>query len=557
MFNGIAAKKHVAMNTQLVEHMVIDLLVILLAGLAAGIICKRIGASVLAGYLVVGAVLGHGGTGLIVSESLQIQSLAQAGVLFLLFSIGLEFSLHELSRTSRFFFVGGGLQMTLVAAPVMLAGRYFGLPWGPAALVGAAAALSSTVLVYKALEEFGQTETPHGRRAISILLFQDVALVPLVLLVPTLTGAADATNATVWLALAGKSVLLVSVVLIARLAVRRGVIPVMAELRSTELVVLFALLVLGGGGMGAYAIGLPPALGAFGAGLILSDNRLTAQIDALVLPYRETFAAVFFVGLGTLMRFNFVVQRPILCLVALVAILALKTAAATVALRAIGLRWRAAAGTGLGLAELGEFSFLLLSAGVAARVIEPQWFNLMLFLALGTLMLTPLLIRTGLRWTDPLVEMELDRIGPLGDAGGPVRQAVVIGLGPIGAQVASRLETSGIAACLIDLSPVNLHPYAQAGFPTVAGDATDPDVLGRAAVRQCSLAVVTVPKDAAARQIVAAIRRLNRTCRILVRCRYRANVASVRSAGADAVVSEEAEASAGLLRLLDGLGEAG
>lgn len=535
--------------------LVLNLLVILFVGLCAGIVCKRFGVSVLVGYLVVGAVLGQGGGGLIAGETPQIKVLAQAGALLLLFSIGLEFSLGQLVRLSRVLLVGGSLQMILVSVPVMLAGMLLGLTWKPAVLIGAATALSSTILVYKALEEFGQTETAHGRRGIAILLFQDIALVPLMLLVPLLTGAGEAPTALAWLTLAAKSVLFVSWVLLTRYIVARGIVPVLADLRSTELVVLFALTMLGGACVGAFLIGLPPAIGAFAAGLILGDNRLSAQIDALVLPYRETFSAVFFVSLGSLMHFGILLERPILCLGGLACVLVLKTASGAVALRAVGLSWRAAAGMGLGLAELGEFSFLLLSAGLHMQVIEPEWFNLMLFLALGTLTLTPLLIKTGLQWTDPLLETELEGKPPTDVSLSAVSRAVVIGLGPIGTQVASRLETNGIAVCLVDLSPVNLHPYAQEGFHTVAGDASDPEVLRRAAVGHCSLAIVTVPKDQTARQIVTAVRRLNRTCRILVRCRYRANVAAVKKAGADAVVSEEAEASAGLLRLLEGLNE--
>jgi CPA2 family monovalent cation:H+ antiporter-2 len=537
------------MDSSVVTKLVLDLLLILLAGLTAGIVCKRLGISLLVGYLVVGALLGHGGIGLIGSETRELKYLAETGALLLLFSIGLEFSLGELVRMSRFFFVGGTLQMLLVAGPAMAVGMLRGLAWGPAALVGAATALSSTVLVYKALEEYGQTETPHGRRAIATLLFQDVALVPLILLVPMLTGAGGAT-AREWIALAVKSAMFVATVVLLRYAVSLVMVPLLASLRSTELVVLFSLTVLGGAGIGAYAFGLPPALGAFAAGLVLAGGRLTAQIDALVLPYRETFAAVFFVSLGSLMRFNVLVEHPVLCLAGLAAVIALKTVMGTVSLRVIGLPWRAAAGMGLGLAQLGEFSFLLLSAGVAAKVIDPYWFHLMLFLALGTLILTPPLIKLGLQWTDPLLETELEGFVFDAAAMSSVRRAVVVGMGPIGAQVASRLETGGVAVCLVDLSPVNLHAYAQEGFPTVAGDATDPDVLRRAAVAQCSLVVVTVPKDQTAKQTVAAVRRLNRTCQILVRCRYRVNVAALKQAGADAVISEEAEASAGLLRLL-------
>jgi monovalent cation:H+ antiporter-2, CPA2 family len=539
------------MEESIVTKLVLDLLVILLAGLAAGTLCKRFGLSVLVGYLVVGALLGRGG--LIVSETPRLKYLAEIGALFLLFSIGIEFSLGELVRLSRFFFVGGSLQMILVALPVALAGKLLGLNWGPAVLVGAATALSSTILVYKALEEFGETETPHGRRAIAVLLFQDVALVPLMLLVPLLTGAGEEPALGAWTWLALKSLFFVLLVLGLQRVVSRLIIPLLASLRSTELVVLFALTVLGGAGLGAHLIGLPAALGAFAAGLVLADNRLTAQIDALVLPYRETFAAIFFVGLGTLMDFDIMAVHPLVCLGALAGVIALKAAAATVALRAVGLHWRVAGGMGLGLAQLGEFSFLLLGAAHTEDLIQPALFHLMLFLALGSLILTPLLLRSGLRWADAWLDLEMEGPPPAGQAAESVQRAVIVGLGPIGAQVASRMETRGVDVRLVDLSPVNLHPYAQEGFHTVAGDATDPDVLRRSGVDQCSLVVVTVPKDQTARDVVRAVRRRNRTCMILVRCRYRSNIAAMKKDGADAVISEEAEASAGLLRLLESL----
>jgi CPA2 family monovalent cation:H+ antiporter-2 len=542
------------METPLVARLVLNLLLVLLAGLAAGVICKRFGLSILTGYLIVGALIGEGGIRLVVGQQHnELSYLAEAGALLLLFSIGIEFSLEELVRLGRYFFIGGCLQMMLCAAPVIAAGMLLKLPWRPAVLIGAAAALSSTVLVYKALEEYGQTATAHGRRAIAILLFQDVALVPLVLLIPLLTQTGTQPAAATWVVLAAKTVLLVAIVLVLRGVVARWIVPLLAELRSTELVVLFAVTMLGGAGLGAYGMGLPPALGAFAAGLALNGNRLTAQVDALVLPYRETFAAVFFVSLGTLMRLDILWQHPLLCGGGLIGILLLKTAAAAVALRALGLRWRVACGMGLGLAQLGEFSFLLLSSGLAAGLIEPWHFQLMLFLALGTLILTPQLIQTGLRWADAWLDRELEGAPPQGLTLAPVRHAIVIGLGPIGTQVASRLETSGIDVCLVDLSPVNLHPYAQEGFRTVAGDATDLQVLRRAGIPQGSLVIVTVPKDQASLQVVRAVRRLNATCTILVRCRYQSTAAAAKKAGASAVVSEESEASAGLLRLLEGV----
>ena len=164
----------------MVATLVHDLLIILAAGLVAGIICKRIGLSMLVGYLLAGAVIGHGGLGLVAEGGSEIEHLAKAGVLLLLFAIGIEFSLEELVKLGRHMFVGGSIQMLLVAVPVGLACMIF-MSWQVSLLIAAAIALSSTVLVYRALTEWGATTSPHGRRAIGILLFQDAALVPLII----------------------------------------------------------------------------------------------------------------------------------------------------------------------------------------------------------------------------------------------------------------------------------------------------------------------------------------------------------------------------------------
>ena len=543
------------MHSSLVTQLVPDLLLVLAAGLVSGVICKRLGVSMLVGYLVVGALIGHGAFGLISESAHGLEYLAEVGVLLLLFSIGLELSLEELRRMARYFFIGGSVQMILVAVPVFFTVRMRGVPWQGAVLLASAAAFSSTVLVFKALAEWGQTATPHGRRGVGILLFQDVALVPLILLVPLLTGNGETPTAVAFGGLAVKSALFVAAVLLLRAVLARRVVPLLQRLRSVELVVLFALTMLGGGAFGAHLLALPPALGALAAGLALSGNRLSGQIDALVLPYRETFAAIFFVSLGTLMRFDVLWtswSSAMIVLTAMGLLLILKAAAAGVALRLTKLGWFAAMGMGLGLAQMGEFSFVLLSTGMRYEVIEPLHYDVMMFLALGTLILTPQLLKTGLGLAQRAPELEAETPKPAAWESS-LQHAAVVGLGPIGRQVASQLELTGIDVCLIDFSPLNLHPFAQQGFRTVAGDACDSEVLQRAEVARCGLVVVTVASDTTATDIVTSVRELNRTCRILVRCRYQSSVAQVAKAGADTVISEEVEASGALLRLLDGL----
>ncbi|MGE3779699.1 MAG: cation:proton antiporter [Pirellulaceae bacterium] len=537
------------METAIVSQLILSLLVILGTGLAAGILCKHIGLSLLVGYLLVGAAIGQGGLGLVSRESSYLEYLAHAGALMLLFSIGIEFSLEELVRLSRYLLVGGVIQMAAVAGPLTVTAAAFGMGWRAALLAGTAGALSSTVLVFKALNEWGESSSPHGRRAIGILLFQDIALVPLLLLVPLLTGEGRPPEAIDYLLLGLKSVLFVTSVIALRAGISRWGVPLLARMRSVELVVLFALCVLGGVCYSSYQLGLPPPVGALAAGVTLSGSRLSNQIDTILLPYRESFAAIFFVSLGTLLDPFTFIDEPLTIAAGLAGMLLLKSAAGALALRATGLGWRASCGMGLGLAQLGEFSFLLVLQGVQHQLISIGDYNRMLFIALGSLVLTPLLLRWGLRWTDNEPQSG-GRGGPPTSLVGPetLRRAIVIGIGPIGRQLASRLEMLGFDTCLVDLSPINLYPFAQQGFHTIAGDARDKDVLDRAGAKHARLVIVSVPVDDTALQIVRSIRESTTHPFLLVRCRYQATVASALKLGAQAVVSEEAEASQALLR---------
>ncbi|MBL4886330.1 MAG: cation:proton antiporter [Planctomycetaceae bacterium] len=530
-----------------ISTLMADLLIILIAGLLAGSVCKRVGISLLVGYLIVGALIGTGALGLVSQEQRELEYLARAGALLLLFSVGIEFSLEELVRLKRYFLIGGSVQMVLVAVPLIITCLAFGLSWNAAVLAGSAGALSSTVLVFKALAEWGQVATPHGRRAISILLFQDVALVPLMLLVPLLTNTGEPPSLTTYVVLAGKTLVFVTAVILVRQVISRWVVTTLIQLRSVELVTLFSLSLLGGVCWGAYWLGLPPAIGALAAGVMISGSRLSKQIDSIILPFRESFAAVFFVTLGTLLHPMDFFDEPLLLTAGIAGILILKMAAATFALKLSGLRWTAAMGMGLGLAQLGEFSFLVLAEGVGQGIISSNDYNRMLFIAIGTLILTPPLLKFGLRWTGETLD-ERDDTEHTQDSSNPIQHALVIGIGLIGRQLALRLEIMGIDVCLVDLSPINLHPFAQQGFHTVTGDARDPKVLERAHAARCSFVVVSVPDDDMANRIVRSLREQNQTAAILVRCRYQSNIQLALKAGATDVVSEEAEASGALLR---------
>jgi CPA2 family monovalent cation:H+ antiporter-2 len=532
--------------TQTLIH---DLLIILTAGLLAALICRWLQLSVLIGYLIVGAALGEGVLGWIANDAHQLENFAEAGVFLLLFSIGIEFSIDDLRRLGKSFLIGGFVQMLLVVGPVTAALMWFAMSWQSSILIASAVAFSSTVLVFKALSEWDQAHKPHGRRAIGILLFQDAALVPLLLLVPLLTGSEQVPGATEYLTLALISAMFILVIAVLRWLLAKWLIPLLAAYRSPELVLLFTIVALGGVTLAAYSVGLPPAVGAFAAGLIFNGNRWTQQIDALVLPFRETFSAVFFIGLGLIFNPGLFLREPLIMLTMLASVILMKAFAATIALKLTGLSLRTSFGMGIGLAHIGEFAFVLVLLGWQSGVLDVSSYQRLVAVAVGSLVLTPPLMTAGLRLIrgeHTLAESETTPLVMEPQS----RRATIIGAGPIGGRMASQLETMGKEVCLVDLSPINLQPYTQAGFCTVAGDASDVQILVLAGVPEAALCVVCVPQDNVAVRIVREIRRINPACRLIVRCRYQSSVSQFSRLGVDVVVVEETEATMGLLRAL-------
>lgn len=532
-----------------VASLIRELMIVVVAGAVSATICRKLGVSLLAGYLLVGAVVGHGGLSLLEHPLHETELIAEAGALFLLFSVGIEFSFGELRKLGRFFLVAGSIQMVLVAAPLTVAARAMGLSPNAALLAACAGALSSTVLVFRALSERGEMETGSGKRAISVLLFQDVALVPLLMFLPLLTGQGEAPDSAGYASLAIKSVLFVAGVIVTHFVVSRWLVSLLLMLRSVELLVLFSVSMLGLMCLAAYRLDMPPAIGALAAGIVLSGNRLSRQVDTVLLPFRETFAAVFFVSLGMLLDPRIFLSEPILLTTGFLGIVALKALAGCIALRFVGLPWRKALGMGLVLSQLGEFSFLLVARGAADGLIEQDVYNRMLFIGMTTLIVTPLLIRYGMKLGGESEEEGM--LHGIEETRSTSRTALVVGLGPIGGRIAQRLELAGVNVTLLDLSPINLHAYAQLGFTTVAGDARDSKILDRVELWQQKLAVVSVPSDEVALEIVKSLRQYSQKLAIIVRCRFGANVSGLELAGANAVVSEEVEVSEPLMQLCE------
>ncbi|WP_347243498.1 cation:proton antiporter [Thermogutta sp.] len=531
------------------ESSIPQIIVILLVGFLAGTICRVCRIPILPGYVLAGTIIGPSGMCLI-GPGNQIEWLAEIGVVFLLFAIGIELSLEELRRSWRQCLSIGTIQVGFCLLVVAVLCRLLGFEIGTAIVVAMSVAVSSTVIVFRALTEWGYTAHPAGRRAIGILLFQDAAILPIMMWSAAIqrhgVGASSFAISAILL-----TIPLILAIPLLRLVVAHWIVPRLGRLRSTEIAVLFALLVLTTFGYVSHLLNLPVALGALAAGLVLNGNRMTKQLDALALPFRETFGAIFFISLGAYLNLDklheVTLGTLILCLLCLPA----KAASLVVALRWSGLPWRSAVGLGAALLQMGELSFLLLWNGRQSGIVSGGLYNALMLVAVATLMATPILVYWGFRLVRGSVLEGQPNRRPGGES--QLRKVVLIGAGPMGGHIAAYLETLGMDVCLIDQSPVNLQPFAQQGFRTICGDGRDTDVLQRAEILDATMVVVCVPDDSVATAIVKTARQLNPQATIIARCRYQSHRIALERAGANCIIVEEIEAAWAVQRFLQGL----
>lgn len=487
-----------------------------------------------------------------------IDAVTEFGCLLLLFSIGIEFTFDKLAATARYMFVGGLLQMLLTIAGTFAVCMAFQMEWQAALAIGCVVALSSTALVYRSMTDLGVADTKRAQATLGLLIFQDIALVPLLLILPRILGVGEVSDANLWIAnpwidMVLKSLVFCGIVLLLKYANIRVIISRLANLQANDMVILYAIVVLVVMCLAAMLLGLTPALAA---GITLGENRLTHQIDALVLPFRETFSAIFFISLGMLTDFSHVVQHPILCLVVLAAAISFKALCATLALRACCMDFRGSLAYGTSIAQIGELAFMLLS--MASGVIDPMVYNTILFVSVASLVLTPNMVKIALTkfgmkpeekkstGKDEALAPELRRA--IAEAKGQV--IIVIGAGHIGKRVADELGTLGALVCLVDFNPVNLHPFKQNGVATVVGDGADQNVLRAAGIDHSGAVFVTVPRDDLALNVVRSAHDMFPALPIVARVRYNLNVSALKRAGAIRVFCEEEHIAEELVQVL-------
>ena len=523
-----------------------------LAACVGGIVAQRLGQPVLLGYLAGGVVIGPFTPGP-TADVHTVQVLAEIGVAFLMFALGAEFSLAELRRLGRVVTLGGPLQILGTMALGPLLAPLVGLSVVQGIFFGGLLALSSTVVALKVLMARGELQTLHGRTALGLLLAQDIAVVPMVVVLPTLAGGGEGLLTELALAAIKALAVLLGAYLLGARAVP-WLLSHVAIGRSRELFLLTVVgLALGTALVTSFA-GLSLAFGAFLAGLVVSESEYRTQVVAEVLPLRDLFVALFFVSVGMLID-----PRALFAQAALVALVAGVTMVGKVAIVLLamflsGLPGRAALLAGLSLAQVGEFSFVLARLGVDRGGIPPALFSLTLATALVSILLAPSLLRAG----PPLLD-RLERSRWLGrwfrapvdasaEAEGMDRHAVICGFGRVGRELARALDRHGHPYLVVEYHPQIVRELRARAVPVVYGDAANPAVLEHAHLERARLLAVLIPDARAAELVTRHARTLHPDLDIVARAANADQVKGLREAGATEVVQPEFEAGVEVIR---------
>jgi CPA2 family monovalent cation:H+ antiporter-2 len=524
-----------------------ELAIVMAVAVAVIVLLSRLKLPTVAGLLAAGALVGPFGLGLATSVS-AIEVLAEVGVVLLLFSIGLEFSLARLRNIMRQVALGGVLQVGLTTLVTVALSVALGQSVGLGVFYGFVFALSSTAIVLRALAERRELDAPHGRFIVGTLIFQDLCVVPMVLIVPLL-GSARAGNAAAEIALAlGKACgVIVLTVALARFAVPHLLRLVDAS-RSREVFLLAILCLCIGTAWLTSLAGLSLALGAFLGGMVVADTEYSHRAMGDILPLRDAFVSVFFVSLGMLFDTQVVLEQPGLTFALLCGFILIKGALATLAALAMRFTSRVAWLAGVGLAQFGEFGFVLTRLAQQNGLVQQHDVGPLLAAGVASMFLTPLLVRiaphitAGERLLAPLERLIGVRSIDEADEGRKLEgHVVIVGFGVAGKFAARTLGACNVPFVVLELNADNVQRGKQDGLPVYYGDATSAEALGHAHLAQARLLVLVMNDPQAAQRVVDTARRVAPDVPILMRTHYLLERETLLAAGAHDVVAEEVE----------------
>jgi len=525
-----------------------DIAIIIVAALIGGLIAQRFRQPLILGYILAGIVVGPHTGGVTVTEIHDIELLAEIGVALLLFALGLEFSFRDLQPVRNVALIGTPIQMILTIIFGFAIGRWFGYDQIASLWIGSIMSLSSTMVILKTLMAKGLMGTLSSRVMIGMLIVQDLAVIPLMIILPQLSNPQAGVPLVAWAAL--KATVFIALMIVVGTRVIPRLLRYIAAWDSRELFLLSVTAIGLGVGYATYLFGLSFAFGAFVAGMVLSESEYSHQALSDIIPLRDIFGMLFFVSVGMLLDPSFLILhiREIVLLVLLIIIGKGLIFASLV--KVFGYGNVIPLAVGLGLFQVGEFSFVLARVGLSSQSISNDLYSLMLNTAIFTMLLTPALssltaplytLRKKWFKHEKLQTINLPKTG--------LRDHVVIaGGGQTGAYVAQVLKNLGLSFVVIEFNTHQVSHFKDMGTPLVYGDAAQPLVLEAARISHARLLIVTTPAAITTKSIVDQALKMNRKLHIIARSDGRDNMHILRNLGVHGVVQPEFEAGLEITR---------
>ena len=524
--------------------------IVIIFGLATAVlfICHRLRVPAVVGFLLTGIFVGPYGLGLVKAIH-DVEILAEVGIVLLLFTIGIEFSLERLLKIRKAVLMGGPLQVLLTFLVTLFIARQLGQAIGEAVFIGFLVALSSTAIVLKLIQERAEVDSPHGRTALGILIFQDIIIVPMILVTPLLAGATGNLGESL-LVLLVKGIGIILLVMVSAKWIVPHLLYQIARTRNHGLFLLSVVVICFGVAWLTSKAGLSLALGAFLAGLIISESEYSHQALGHILPFRDVFTTFFFVSIGMMLDVRFLFhQFGVIVLIAL-SVLVSKAIIAGAVTILLGFPLRTGILVGFALGQIGEFSFILSRAGVEHGLLAGDIYQRFLAVTIISMAATPFIIALAPRLADtilrlPVLKRCVSGIYPVSETKVVDRKdhLIIIGFGVNGRNVARAASIAGIPYAIIEMNPETVRTERAKGEPIYYGDATQEIVLQNANIKDARTVVVAINDPTATRRITEVIRRLNPRVHLIVRTRYLQEMQPLYKLGATEVIPEEFETS--------------
>ena len=525
-----------------------DIVIIFALSTLVNYLFTRINVPTIIGYLFTGVIAGPYLLG-IISSPHQIELIAEIGVVLLMFTIGMEFSVNHLFRIRRIVFLGGFMQLVLTAGITMLLARVYKMEWSGAIFVGFMTALSSTAVVLKILQERSELTSNYGRTVLGILIFQDIILIPLLLFTPVLGGETSGKGSEVLL-LMGKATILIGLVYVGNRWLMPKLLTLIAHTKNQELFLMSIFLICLSVALLTSEMGISLAFGAFLAGLMISDSEYSHNAFGNLIPFKDTFTSFFFVSIGMLLDLDFVAAHPMLVFSTVLLVLVVKMLIAGATAFVLGHTFRGTIMVGFALCQVGEFSFILAQSGLNYQIIPEYYYQLFLAVAVISMSVTPLLILishpvASMLLKFPVPKFWIEGLFPLTQIDIPEykNHLIFIGKDPRALNLSKMAKYLNLPYISIVFDPGLVKRMQEKGETVIYGDAVNEPILEKAHVDTADVIVVSVGNLITSMSIIEKIRNQNPHAFVLVRAKDVSEIQELYKLGASQVIPEEFETS--------------